>query len=292
MANGKNFEGQTVAGTLQSCEALILGANGKLGRMLRRTSPRHGSGLVPVTRSGSALQGGLVWAPGQPAPDLRNVKAVVALWGVTPGPDRDLSDNARLAKEAIDLGSALQAEVVVHCSSAAVYRPAAGPLVETTAADPQSAYGSAKRDMEEVIERMGGSAAGRQIVLRIGNVAGADSLFANLRPGGRVVLDDFGDHEGPARSYIAPQDLARVIDALVSDPDAQGIFNVAAPRPTRMVDLARAGGAEVTWRPAPEGAFPMMWLDTGRLSRHIHLPETSADATWLVAAAAEAGAFT
>ncbi|SMX32290.1 NAD-dependent epimerase/dehydratase family protein [Maliponia aquimaris] len=280
-----------MAGTLQSCEVLVLGASGKLGGMLCRLWRPEGWRLVPVVRRDRGLPGALTWEPGFPPPDLHGVKAIVALWGVTPGAGRNLSDNARLAKAAVDLGASLKAETIVHCSSGAVYRPTAGPVPETTPADPQSAYGVAKREMEEVIEATREAGGARQIVLRIGNVAGADSLFANLHRGGRVVLDDFGHHDGPSRSYIAPQDLARVIEALIRDPGAQGIFNVAAPRPTRMADLGRAGGATISWRPAPDTAFPMMWLETTRLSRHVRLPERSADADWLVAAAAEAGAF-
>lgn len=277
-----------MAGTQQSCEVLVLGAHGKLGRMLCRLWQPEGWRLVPVVRSGTSERNAVTWAPGLPVPDRHGVRAVVALWGVTPGPGRDLGENASLAGAAIDLGERLGAEAVVHCSSAAVYRPAPGPLAETVPLDPQSPYGLAKAQMEEVIRSRQDAAAARQIVLRIGNVAGADSLFGNLRAGGEVILDDFGQHQGPARSYIAPRDLVRVIEALIRDPAVQGVFNVAAPRPTRMADLVHAGGATIRWRTAPPAAFPMMWLDTGRLSRHVHLPETGAEAAWLVASAAEA----
>lgn len=280
-----------MAGTQQSFVVPVLGASGKLGRMLCVGWRPLDWRVLPVVRRDNTGGAALTWQPGRPFACQGPVKAIVALWGVTPGPGRDLADNARLAAEAMSLGEALAAEAVVHCSSAAVYRPGPLPLDETTRPDPLSDYGRAKLEMERTILDRAVPGSPRQVVLRIGNVAGADSLFANLRPGGEITLDDFGGGRGPARSYIAPSDLFRVIEALIRDPEASGIYNVAAPRPTAMEDIVRAAGAAVCWRPALAGAFPMMWLDTGRLSRHLVLPDRSADPGWLISSARETGVW-
>lgn len=279
-----------MAGTQQFGNVLLLGASGKLGRMVRTLWRSTRFSLLPVVRSNAAGERAIQWAPGAPPPAVGNVAAVVALWGVTPGAGRDLSQNTELARAAIGLGEALGAGVVLHCSSAAVYRPSDKAIPERVSPDPVSSYGRAKLDMERAVEKAGHNASARQICLRIGNVAGADSLFGNLQRGKRIILDRFADGSGPARSYLAPGDLVRVIQALISDPSAQGVYNVAAPRPTEMAAIAHAWGAETGWRTAPESGYPLMWLDTTRLSDIIRLDEESADAGILVEAARAAGA--
>jgi nucleoside-diphosphate-sugar epimerase len=280
-----------VAGTQHSSSALLLGASGKLGRMMRAVWRPQDYIVLPVFRNIPAGQGVVQWFPGAPPPDLARVRAVVALWGVTPGADRVLEDNVRLAEAAMDLAEQVKAEVVVHCSSAAVYRPGVQAIAESVQPDPQSAYGRAKVSMEQAIVRRCHAEGPRQIVLRIGNVAGADGLFANLRPGRRMVLDQFENGQGPARSYIAPHDLARCIEALIASPTAEGVFNVAAPMPTAMADLINACGEDLCWREAPEAAFPMMWLDTKRLTQMVPMDAATAGASYLVNAAKNTGVW-
>jgi len=278
-----------VAGTQQSGKVLLLGAGGKLGRMLCALWQSGAFALVPVYRSEG--QGGLVWAPGDPVPAVEGVVAVIALWGVTPGSGINLDDNTRLALAAMDLGKALGAGAVVHCSSAAVYQPGAQPISETGSVCPGSDYGRAKLAMEKAIEDGASGEGMRNIILRIGNVAGADSLFANLRSGGRITLDRFADGTSPTRSYIAPPDLVRVIEALVEDGTAAGTYNVAAPTPTAMGDIARVAGCSIDWRAAPETAMPMVWLDTSRLSTILALPPEAAAPDHLVEGARAGGTW-
>lgn len=278
-----------MAGTQQSGKVLLLGASGKLGRMLCDLWQSRVFSLVPVYRSKG--QGGLAWAPGDPVPEVGRVAAVIALWGVTPGSERNLDDNTRLALAAMDLGKAMGVGAVVHCSSAAVYQPGPQPISEIGSVCPGSDYGRAKLAMEKAIEEGARGEAMRNIILRIGNVAGADSLFANLRSGGRITLDRFADGTSPARSYIAPPDLVRVIEALVEDGTAAGTYNVSAPIPTPMGDIARAAGCSIDWREAPETAMPMVWLDTSRLSRILELPPLAAAPDYLVEGARAGGTW-
>ncbi|MHA6346797.1 NAD-dependent epimerase/dehydratase family protein [Roseivivax sp. CAU 1761] len=262
---------------------LLLGAGGRVGRLLRAAWPGP---AAPVWVSRTA-PGALRWQPGDPVSALPRVRTVAALWGAVPVPGADLADNARLARAAMALGAELGARLVIHCSSAAVYRPGPAALRETDAADPPSAYGAAKLDMERAIaeERARRPAGPRAVALRIGNVAGAESLAATLYEGGPVTLDRFASGAGPVRSYIAPADLARVLLALdAAEPErVPALLNVAAPRPTAMAALAAAAGREIRWRPAPPGAAERVQLDTARLAALCPLPADAAAPEHLLA---------
>lgn len=278
-----------MAGTQQFRSILLLGANGKLGRMVRALWCPSGFSVVPVVRSGASAPDELVWSPGDRLPDISGVAAVVALWGVTPGPDRDLTDNTRLALAAMELGAGLGADVVVHCSSAAIYRPGPDPLPETVIADPGSPYGLAKVAMEQAISAQRTPGGPRQVVLRIGNVAGADSLFANLKCSRRITLDRFPDGSGPMRSYISAKDLALVIESLIQNRESEGIYNVSAAKPTAMAEIATAWGATVDWCDVRDGAAQMVWLDTTRLSGVVSLPRSAHSAAHLVLGVRDSG---
>ena len=131
--------------------SIVLGASGKLGRMLRRFWRRSPpAGLTAHWQYREIPHGeGVLWRPGDPPPSgMPKIDAILALWGVTPGPGRDLAENSRLAIAAMELGAALGAERVLHCSSAAVYEPGPDPLDETRAGGAINAYGAAKLAME------------------------------------------------------------------------------------------------------------------------------------------------
>jgi nucleoside-diphosphate-sugar epimerase len=199
---------------------------------------------------------------------LPQADAVIALWGVTPSPGADLAANTELALTAMEIGRVVGADRVVHCSSAAVYAAARHALGEDTPPDPPSAYGRAKWDMERALSdgrRPGWPAA---ICLRIGNVAGAESLFGAMTRADDIHLDRFPDGAGPDRSYIAPTDLAHVLARLATVPVATlpSVLNVAAPVVTPMEAIARAAGRRVIWRSAPAGAVRSVALDTTRLN--------------------------
>ena len=274
----------------QPYRVLLLGASGKLGRIVQAVYA-HDQGaeisITPVARRSCGLAGALYWHPGEDMAHLPQCDGVLALWGVTQGGQDALAQNSALAIKAEQVARQTGASCVIHCSSAAIYRPARHSLTEEAPVDPPSAYGRAKLHMEQVIKSMRDDL--RHVVLRIGNVAGAESLFGNMRSGKPVVLDQFENGQGPERSYISPQDLARVFIALLHDETARGVYNVAAPDPVRMQDLAKAAGCEVIWRRAPIHAVQSVILDTSCLARHVPLAAPSSDPATLVACAQKAG---
>lgn len=229
----------------------------------------------------------IAWQPGDPVGGLPPADAVVALWGVTPGAGRDLSLNTTLALAAMDLAQAVGARRVLHCSSAAVYPGGSVAACESDAVAPWSPYGVEKARMEAAVadwtrQRPGGP---RACCLRMANVAGADSLFAALDRGGTITLDRFPDGQGPRRSYLAPGDLAQAIGALLRLPaaDLPEVVNLAGPTAVAMADVVRAAGQEPAWRPAPEGALPVMALSDRRGAALFGPLTDSADPARLVA---------
>lgn len=266
----------------QAKRVLLLGASGKLGTMLRvawNDATPLGFELVPVFRVVS--DGGVRWQPGDMPPQVGLVHAVIALWGVTPGQGADLSENRRLALEAQNLGQQLGVERVLHCSSAAIYKPSPHPLSEDTPADPQNDYGRAKLDMERAVSDWYAAhpQGPKPCIMRIGNVAGADSLFATMRAGRHVTLDRFADGQGPRRSYIAPEDLLHALVGLLRCPldSAPLLVNVSAPQATPMRAIAEAAGCGIAWREATENANPIVELDTTRLQKIAPMPSSSAE---------------
>ncbi len=271
---------------------LLLGANGKLGRMLRFQWSSSGPEVVPVVRK-PLPTGERVWAPGDKMADLPRVDAVLALWGRTRGTEVELMENVMLGVAAMELGTALGADHVIHCSSAAVYRPGDTPSTEAQA-DPQNLYGKSKLAMEQAVSAYrslnGGPMAS---VLRIGNVAGADSLFGNLARKEAIELDMFADGRAPQRSYIAPRDLAHVIEMVLTHPPEDGlrVMNVAAPRVTAMDDIVKASGKALHRKAAGAAAAPVVALDVSQQQALAALPDSAADAAYLVAEARAGGVW-
>lgn len=266
---------------------IVLGATGKLGRMVCRLWPSRGE-LVTIARKEGLAD--ITWKPGDDVPAVMasETRAILALWGATSGV---LSDNARLAEAALDLAVVVGARQVVHMSSAAVYGVADRALHEADALQPVGPYGVAKRDMEDAIavwHRRNGEAV-RSIVLRLGNVAGADSLGQSLRRRPSVALDRFADGTGPQRSYIGPVDLVRVFKFLTKDIAISGAYNVAAPQVTAMADIVTAAGMDVRWTSAPPGAVQSIVLDTSKLGRLLPDLRIASSPAELVAQARAAG---
>lgn len=252
---------------------LVLGSSGKVGQALRhawRDAPLPG--ILPVFQARRPGQGiDLVWAPGAPLPPLRDIGAVVALWGVTQGAPRDLARNAGLGRCAQDLARRLGADRVLHASSSAVYAP--GPAQrEADRPDPQTDYGRAKLAMEQAVRDHGGP---RPCMLRMANVRGADSLAPAIMRG-RAVLDRFPDGTGPRRSYLSAATLLRVIDRLLRCPlnALPDVINVADPGLQDMGDLLLASGVFISRRAASADAVPVAGVSIERLQRLMapHVP--------------------
>lgn len=111
--------------------------------------------------------------------------------------------------------------------------------------------------------------------LRIGNIAGIDSILGGWRPG--FTLDQFADGRTPQRSYIGALTLAQVLADLVQTPDLPTTLNIASPDVVEMGKLLDAAGLLWVPRPAQTGAIARVSLDTTRLKHLIPraaIPET------------------
>ncbi|MGX9356002.1 sugar transferase [Roseobacteraceae bacterium S113] len=190
---------------------------------------------------------------------------VVALWGATSGVETMAKVNPMLARWADDLAAAGGARLVLHASTGAVYSPSDEPLSEESETRPRHPYGASKLAAENIPF----TSDARHVFLRLGNVAGADSLFRAICMRGPVTLDRFADGTTPRRSYVAPDDLAAVIQGLArrAPHDLPSVLNIAGRTPVAMGDIAVAAGAASVERAAPEGALPLHHLDTGALQR-------------------------
>ncbi len=259
-------------------DILVLGAGGKVGTLLRRywarTLPR---GARPVCQSRTrAADDVVVWRPGDRRRDLPAASTILALWGATPRAGEPLSLNEALGIEALEIARAIGARRVLLASSAAVYTGSdkACHAETDTPPVPASAYGQSKLRMEHAAtEWLARQSHPPQVsILRMGNVVGADMLFAELDRGGPVCLDRFASGRGPARSYLTIPDLARVVQAIAAMPEralngaSVRILNTAGSRPLAMADLARLAGRQITWRTAPGAALEHLELDTSRLN--------------------------
>lgn len=252
-------------------KALVLGKTGRLGRALRRYWTAREPGFTPVWMGRGEAEGA-----------VPSARAVLALWGKTAGDAATLAENAELAERAADLAQEAGAERVFHLSSAAVYGAGPGPYREEDAPAPRNAYGAAKCEMEARIARLGGGA--RHAILRLANVAGADSLFRALEARSEIVLDRFESGGGPERSYIAIPELAQVFEALLGCEVARlpRVLNVAAPKPVAMEEIARAAGLRIVWQEAGKEAVARVVLDTARLESLVSLGPQASDAGHLV----------
>lgn len=254
-----------------------------MGRLLRLAwdrNPPADVSLILQSRAGV----GVHWQPGQPNP-FGQVDAVIALWGVIQGTDAELSANTSLALHAQALATECGATRVLHCSSVAVYAPKDGLLSEDDPTGPLNPYGRAKLQMERALSTADGPA---RTILRIGSVAGAESLAASVQRGWQggadpLQLDRFPDGKGPARSYIAPSDLAEVLIALATcSAELPAVLNIGTPAPVHMEGLLTAAGHPFEWKNAPKGARQYAVMDCSRLCALTGLSSDAADSAHIM----------
>ena len=268
-------------------QVLVLGATGRLGQMLQWHLPKtYSFDLRWQTRTmahGPLLRSD-TWViddPLKPTSYLQSAcqsaDVIINLLGATPGPDRDMDLNTALALAPYTMGAT---GPVMVCSSAAVYGKIEGPCCEDGPTNPLSPYGIAKLQMEKAVHAQDPKA----LILRIGNIAGADQLLGGLRPDVTPVLHQFANGATPKRAYISPQGLGAVFAALTKTPKAwPDILNVAAPAPVEMGDLLKAAGRDWTPAPAPADLPPVVDFDTTRLGQLIDRSGLATTAPDLVA---------
>jgi nucleoside-diphosphate-sugar epimerase len=183
---------------------------------------------------------------------------VVDVAGVTHG-DR-MDDNARLAGA---IAAAARGRRVLHAGSIAAYGDTGAAAAEDRPLAPRAPYGAAKAAAEAAV-------TGRAVVMRIGNVIGADALEAAVQAG-PVVMDRFPDGRGPRRSCIGPCTFARVVAALAAAPELPPAVNVAQPGAVDLAAILEAADVPFAWRAASPAAVPLAAMDVGRLAAIVPL---------------------
>jgi nucleoside-diphosphate-sugar epimerase len=213
--------------------------------------------------------------------DLPRADAILALWGVTAGRETALDENVSLALAAQNLALNMGAKRVLHCSSMAIYPPGT-TLKESTPAAPSTSYGQSKLRMERAVaqwhrQHPQGPAS---CLMRIGNIAGADSLFEAMKDSDSVTLDRFATGHSPRRSYISPTVFVRVLVGLLEVPVLPDCLNIAGNTSFEMHELTRAAGRAINWKTAPDDSIPEVTLCTELLSNTlpgVDLDDTAQD---------------
>lgn len=253
---------------MDRADILVLGASGKVGRLVRAHWPQTGLLTAWQGRRMEDAPGWVFWEPGHPLPPAR---VVVLLSGVTAGSDDTLAENSRIGVAVAGAARAAGVEGILLASTMALYgRTPATRATEQTPPDRPNAYGRSKLAMEQAMaaELPGGSTA--LCALRIGNVAGADLLGDRVAQGLPITLDRFADGTGPMRSYAGPGLLARVFNRLagriIAGETLPGVLNVAGQAPIGMADLMEAAGLPFAWQPAAPPAVPCIAMDCTRLA--------------------------
>ena len=255
-------------GWMQAADILVMGATGKVGRLMRAQWQGTGLRALWQGRSAATGPGWVAWEPGQPLPPVR---VVLVLSGVTSGDAAALAMNRRIGLEVAEAAVAAGVGCVLMASTMAVYgRTPPQGAAEGAAPDRPNAYGSAKLEAEQALAaRLQGSNTAA-CALRLGNVAGADMLGTVVAQGRRVALDQFPDGTGPVRSYVGPGMLARVVAALtrrvLDGRRLPPVLNVAGQSPVAMADILTAAGLPFDWQPAGPQAVQRVAMDCTRLA--------------------------
>lgn len=261
---------------------VVAGATGRIGRLLARVwaetdldvlwTSRTAGGPVLPEHAACRLT-----APDHFAELIRAADVVLDLAGPTRAPGTNLHDQHVALFEAV---AALAPCPVVTMSSSAVYG-AGSDRREDGPTAPAAPYGAAKLEVEARVREVPGAVA-----LRLGNVAGADALLGEVRPGKTVSLHQFPDGRTPIRSYLGPVTLARLLHELCRlalDEALPKVLNLCGPAPVEMAALLDAG--EIPWEavPAPPEALAELSLSPALLQTFVDLPADLADPRSIIA---------
>ena len=233
---------------------LILGANGRVGRLLHdipcvdplRQARMNADICFDIVMDNAALKAA-----------ISQVDVILNLAGATHHSETPLAgQNTQLARQVLDHADGKH---VFLMSSAAVYGAQPGEMFETSALRPNNDYGREKMAMEEMVC----AHPAKSTILRLGNVLGADALLGMGRT--TFTLDTFTDGTTPERSYIGPKLLGCVLGKLMNTDAPPPVLNVATSAPVSMADLLIAAGYSWTATPASETAIKTVSLNTNLL---------------------------
>lgn len=255
---------------------VVTGASGRVAGVLRRAwaiAPPTG---LTVLWCGRGPGHDRCWDMlSDPAPKLPQGAVILHLAGVTRGSATMLEANRLMIPPLMAAAQAMRAAAVLLASTAAVYAPGPQDSDEDRAPGPQTAYGWAKLAAEGAALALAG---GRPVsALRIGNVLGADALFAP-RPS-PILLDPApGRPGGPVRSWIGPLTLASALARLLRLAPTGAlppVLNLAQEPPLPMEALLCASGRGWAHGPPNPGVVARHTLDTRRLAALLRLPRAT-----------------
>lgn len=272
----------------------FIGASGRVGRLITRgwaspDSPYHHVPLQYRHKTAVSDARNLLWDIAEGPDGLLRwmarfgpLNALVVMAGVTPATGADMSLNVRLAQAYLQAAADAGIRRVLLASSSLVYGAGDGtPMAETTPCRPMEPYGKSKLDMEVMAARMAQELGLEVCSLRIGNVAGAESLLGESSGATAAVpmtIEQFPDGRSSQRSYIGPVQAGDMLARLAMCPSPlPAALNFAGIAPVYMDDLATA--ARIPWRfvPAPDGRQQTRVLDCTALSRLIEMPAGTGD---------------
>ena len=265
---------------------LVLGAGGRLGRMLCQYWPIDRDLICQSRQSGV---GGLLFDPLKDRDALMKAaqgkRAVICLAGVVPRgpaePSVDFAANSDLARVTVEAAKHAGCPRVFLASTAAIYGDQAGPLSESAQALPCGAYGQSKLRMEEEAHAIAGAFGQSVTSLRIANVAGADAILGGWHQGMQV--DRMPDGSTPRRSYIGGASLAAMIFSLTRIPQVPPVLNLALAGAVEIGALLDAAGLPWTDRVAQKGVIPEVTLDMDLLGQVLGDPVPWVDPDKLIA---------
>lgn len=265
----------------------LLGANGKLGSILASHARRAGLTWRTQARSGPT---DIIWSGDFDGPAVEAVfqpgSTIINMIGVTSSDTQAMIDTNELFVTRL-LRTARQAGVahVVLMSSAAVYGVAENsPVHEDAPLQPITPYGETKANMEHIAQLAANETSPMAIsILRIGNVAGADALFAaakrHVEAGKPMQLHRLPDGTAPMRSYIGPRDLFDAVHTLSARHSGPArVVNVAHPQPVHLDAMLQAYKShqlpDLEWIdvPIPAGVPAAVTLSTDTLQEFAKFP--------------------
>lgn len=260
---------------------MVTGAGGQIGRFLRRAWLEEPPRDIRPFWIGRGEGFDLTWdILSDAAPVWPKNAVVLHLAGVVRGDETALAANVAMVAPVLRACRRNAACALFVASTAAVYAPGPQPATEDWLSAPANAYGRSKALAERRF--LAGEPGFSVHVLRLGNVAGAESLLGP-RPTDEVIrLDPVpGRKGGPLRSWIGPRTLAQVLTCLcrraAKRADLPSILNVAADPPLQMADLLRASGRAWVYGPENPAVTPVATLSTERLRALCPLPPATAE---------------